>query len=57
MGRQRCITGGLEAGNQSGPPRFDPDEVRRFREATPVEGLEIFTPPPTMTTNGSSAGK
>jgi NADH-quinone oxidoreductase subunit B len=29
----------------TGPPQFDPDEIRRLREATPVEGLEVFVPP------------
>jgi NADH-quinone oxidoreductase subunit B len=28
-----------------GPPRFDIDELRRMREAAPVEGLEVYTPP------------
>jgi NADH-quinone oxidoreductase subunit B len=29
----------------TGPPQYDVDEMRRFREAAPVEGLEIYTPP------------
>jgi NADH-quinone oxidoreductase subunit B len=28
-----------------GPPPLDRDEVRRLQEATPVHGLEIYTPP------------
>jgi NADH-quinone oxidoreductase subunit B len=28
-----------------GPPRFDIDELRRMREAAPVEGLEVYAPP------------
>ena len=46
----------LQRTTPTGPPRFDPDEIRRFREASPVEGLEIYTPP-TLTSNGNSAGK
>lgn len=29
----------------TGPPRFDLDELRRMREAAPVEGLEVYSPP------------
>jgi NADH-quinone oxidoreductase subunit B len=29
----------------TGPPQFDPDEIRRIREAAPVEGLEVYVPP------------
>jgi NADH-quinone oxidoreductase subunit B len=29
----------------TGPAPFDLDELRRRREVTPVEGLEVFTPP------------
>jgi len=29
----------------TGPAKFDPDEIRRFREASPVEGLEVYEPP------------
>jgi NADH-quinone oxidoreductase subunit B len=29
----------------TGPPRFDPDEIRRLREAAPVAGLDIYNPP------------
>ena len=35
----------LKRTTPTGPPRFDPDEIRRFREASPVEGLEIYQPP------------
>jgi NADH-quinone oxidoreductase subunit B len=28
-----------------GPPPFDPDELRRLKEAQPVEGLEVYAPP------------
>ena len=28
-----------------GPPRFDLDEMRRMREAAPVEGVEVYAPP------------
>ena len=28
----------------TGPPQYDVDELRRVREATPVEGLQIYTP-------------
>jgi NADH-quinone oxidoreductase subunit B len=28
-----------------GPPRFDLDELRRMREAAPVNGLEVYAPP------------
>jgi NADH-quinone oxidoreductase subunit B len=30
----------------TGPQPFDRDEIRRLQEATPVAGLEIYTPPP-----------
>ena len=30
----------------TGPPPFDRDEMRRLQEASPVPGLEIYTPPP-----------
>jgi NADH-quinone oxidoreductase subunit B len=42
----------IERTAPTGPPQFDVDEIRRFREATPVEGLEVFTPP-TVPTNGN----
>jgi NADH-quinone oxidoreductase subunit B len=29
----------------TGPPQFDVDEIRRLREATPVDGLEVYVPP------------
>jgi NADH-quinone oxidoreductase subunit B len=29
----------------TGPPRFDLDELRRMREASPVEGVEVYSPP------------
>ncbi|MFO1094845.1 MAG: NADH-quinone oxidoreductase subunit NuoB [Planctomycetaceae bacterium] len=29
----------------TGPPRFDLDEMRRMREAAPVEGVEVYAPP------------
>lgn len=29
----------------TGPPRFDLDELRRVREAAPVEDLEVYAPP------------
>jgi NADH-quinone oxidoreductase subunit B len=29
----------------TGPPQFDPDEIRRLREAAPVAGLDIYLPP------------
>ena len=35
----------LERTTPTGPPKFDPDEIRRFREAAPVEGLEVYQPP------------
>jgi NADH-quinone oxidoreductase subunit B len=28
-----------------GPAPFDLDELRRRREVTPVEGLEVYSPP------------
>jgi NADH-quinone oxidoreductase subunit B len=43
----------LERTTPTGPPQFDVDELRRVREARPVEGLEIFTPP-TLATNGNA---
>jgi NADH-quinone oxidoreductase subunit B len=43
---------GTFAGNEfdarteaTGPPRFDLDELRRMREATPVQGVEVYAPP------------
>jgi NADH-quinone oxidoreductase subunit B len=30
----------------TGPPPFDVDELRRMREAIPVEGLVVYDPPP-----------
>jgi NADH-quinone oxidoreductase subunit B len=41
----------LERTTPTGPARFDPDEVRRFREASPVAGLDLFVPP-TVDTDG-----
>jgi NADH-quinone oxidoreductase subunit B len=35
----------LERTTPTGPAKFDPDEIRRFREAAPVEGLEMYVPP------------
>lgn len=35
----------------TGPPQFDVDEIRRIREARPVEGVEIFTPPTLSSTH------
>ena len=29
----------------TGPPRFDLEEVRRAREAMPIEGLSVYEPP------------
>jgi len=29
----------------TGPPRFDLDELRRMREAAPVQGVEVYAPP------------
>jgi NADH-quinone oxidoreductase subunit B len=34
-----------ERATPMGPAPFDLDELRRRREVTPVEGLEVFTPP------------
>jgi NADH-quinone oxidoreductase subunit B len=45
----------LERTTPTGPAKFDPDEIRRFREASPVAGLDIFTPPSLMP-NGTPAG-
>jgi hypothetical protein len=46
----------LERTNPTGPAKFDPDEIRRLREAAPVAGLDVFTPP-SLTPNGISTGK
>jgi hypothetical protein len=35
----------LQRTTPTGPAKFDPDEIRRFREASPVEGLEVYEPP------------
>ncbi len=32
----------LQRTTPTGPAKFDPDEIRRFREASPVEGLEVL---------------
>jgi NADH-quinone oxidoreductase subunit B len=34
-----------ERTTSTGPPPFDLDELRRRREVTPVEGLEVYAPP------------
>jgi NADH-quinone oxidoreductase subunit B len=34
-----------ERQESSGPPPFDVEELRQIREATPVEGLEVYSPP------------
>jgi NADH-quinone oxidoreductase subunit B len=54
--RTGTITGRefLERTTPTGPPQFDVDELRRVKEARPVEGLEIFTPP-TLATSGNGA--
>jgi hypothetical protein len=45
--RTGTITGRefAERRSSTGPPPFDRDELRRSQEATPVTGLEIYTPP------------
>jgi NADH-quinone oxidoreductase subunit B len=35
----------IERTTPMGPAKFDVDEIRRFREASPVEGLEVYVPP------------
>jgi NADH-quinone oxidoreductase subunit B len=35
----------LERTAPTGPAKFDPDEIRRFQEASPVEGLDVYVPP------------
>ncbi len=35
----------LERTTPTGPAKFDPDEIRRFREAAPIAGLDVFNPP------------
>jgi NADH-quinone oxidoreductase subunit B len=35
----------LQRTEPTGPPALDFDEVRRLREAAPVEGLEVYAPP------------
>jgi NADH-quinone oxidoreductase subunit B len=45
--RTGTITGRefAERRSSTGPPPFDRDELRRSQEATPVPGLDIYTPP------------